>query len=165
MKCIFLPFRNINNILNIIPFCLVISLSLSSCENKKDNKDINDITTATDDFASTYFNYRLKEASKYCTDESVTWLKFVASNISQDDINLLRQQDEGAYHEVTDVEITNDTSANVECKVYNFMKLDTLGQNGTITKQALYKINLVKRGGKWLIKMGGPLRSEMRSHD
>ena len=83
----------------------------------------------------------------------------------QEYIDKLKAQEEGASHEIGDIEYTSDTTATVTCKVFNFLRIDTLGQSGDITQRAEYKINFVKRDGKWLVKMESPLQNERQNRD
>lgn len=69
---------------------------------------------------------------------------FLASNINQEDIDIINEQDKPATVETKDVEMTSDTTAVAICEVRNFLKLDTLGRPGEIASKALYTIPLVK---------------------
>ena len=70
-----------------------------------------------------------------------------------------------AYCEAQSINIVNDTTATANYRIHNFMRIDTLGKAGEMTEQADYIITLVKRDGKWNVKMEGPLQSERRNRD
>lgn len=147
-------------------FSLIVSmLSLTSCNKNNEDQALEEITGTVDEFAEYYFNFDLNGTIKTCTPESKKWLSFLASNIRQEDIDILKAQKEGSWHETGDIIFTSDSTVNVECKVFNFLKIDTLGRAGSMTEHATYKIPLVKRNGKWKVKMEAPLQSEKRSHD
>lgn len=149
-----------------IYYSLIICLLIfSSCTEHYESEDEEQIVSTTDSFATHYFNYNLKEAMPFCTPESEKWIRYTASNIFQEDIDLLKQQKEGATHETDDIIYINDTSAMVKCHVYNVMKIDTIGKPGTISEHEIYNISLVKRDRKWLVKMEGPLQNEKQSRD
>ncbi len=138
-----------------------------SCSNRNDAEqdEIKAISETADSFAGRYFNFDLIGASKLSTMESKKWISFLASNITQEDVNMLREQDEAATFVNLNVDKTSDSTATSSYKVTNFLMIDTLGRPGIITDEAFYKINLVKRNGRWLVKMEGLPRSERQSHD
>lgn len=134
------------NFLSTIAACLL----LVACNNGG-NKYDSDIMEAADCFAAAYFNYDFKDARKYCTIESEKWLRFAASNIIDDDIELLRAKNEGATHEVTDVCCASDTVATVRLTVKNFLKRDTIGRPGRIVNKDFFSVRLVCRNEEWLV--------------
>ncbi len=144
---------------------IVCLLIFYSCTEHYESEDEEKIISTTDSFATHFFNYNLKEAMPFCTPESEKWIRYKASNIFQEDIDVLRNQDEGATHKTDDITYVNDTSAIVKCHVYNVMKTDTIGKPGRISEHEIYNINLVKRDDKWLVKMEGPLQSEKQNRD
>lgn len=143
---------------------LICLLFLGSCAKQHKSEDEEKIISVTDKFASNYFNLNLKEAMQLCTPESEKWIKFMASNIFQEDIDILNSQKENATHKIDDISYTNDSSATVKCYVYNGFIIDTIGQPGRISQNEIYKINIVKRNDKWMIKMEGPLQSGKQNH-
>ncbi|WP_298452257.1 hypothetical protein [uncultured Prevotella sp.] len=149
-----------------IPFLAVICLLIfGSCTKHHISEDEEKIKSVTDNFADQYFNFNLKEAMQFCTPESEKWIKFIASNITQEDIDVLKNKPEGATHNTDEIIYVNDTLANIKCHVFNVMKIDTIGLRGRVSEHEIYNINVVKRGDKWMIKMEGPLQSGKQNHD
>lgn len=136
-----------------------------SCSNTPETKENEEITTVTDNFASCYFNFNFMKAKLFCTPESEKWLKFSASNITQEDIEILNNMPTGASCETGEIRHINDTSAMADCNVSDFLRIDTLGKPGEVIRHGMYKIPVVKRRGKWMVKMEGPLQSEKQSRD
>lgn len=147
-----------------ILFFAIVAVSFS-CTGETGREDEDSITELTDSFGYNYFNLKFSKALPYCTSESEKWLRFRATNVLQEDIDILRQQAEGATCRTKDVNVISDTSATVTCEVSNFLRSDTLGRPGSITKEGLYTFHAVKRDGKWSIKMEGLPQNEMRNHD
>lgn len=149
-----------------ISFLTIICLLIfGSCTKHYQSEDEEDIMSVTDLFASSYFKLKLKEAIPLCTPESEKWIRFMASNIFQEDIDVINGNTESTTHETDGVNYVNDTLATVKCDVYNVFKIDTIGQPGRISEHEVYNINVVKRDGKWLVKMEGPLQSEKQNRD
>ena len=53
-------------------------------------------------FAEAYFNYDFQRAAELVTPESMKWLRFAASNITQQDIDMLNAQETPTVVDVTD---------------------------------------------------------------
>lgn len=138
---------------------------VSSCSRAAEEKEKDEIKSTAGSFAENYFNFKLSDSRKFCTEESAVWLSFLASNIRQEDVDILRAQEEGATCKALSINIVNDTTATADYRICNFMRINTLGKAGKMTEQADYTITLVKRHGKWSVKMEGPLQSERRSRD
>ena len=45
------------------------------------------------------------------------------------------------------------------------ISMDTIGTKGHFVNQADFVLNLVRRNGRWLVRMGGLPRSEKRNRD
>ena len=89
------------------------------------------------------------------------WLRYAASNVHQEDVDILRAQDEGASHEINEIVYNKDDStAYARITVRNFLQMDTIGTAGHIVKEAQIRIPLVLRNKKWLVKMEAPLQNE-----
>lgn len=144
--------------------CILALLSFLSCSGSKDEND-KEVGHVVDCFASCYFNLDLVGAVPFCTIESKKWLSFISSNISQADVDIIRTQQVGATHEIGEIEHICDTFVVANCSVFNFLRVDTLGTSGCITEQAVFRIPVVKRNGKWLVKMEGLLQSGRQNHD
>ncbi|WP_315538433.1 hypothetical protein [Prevotella koreensis] len=115
-------------------------------------------------FANEYFNLRYKNAAQYCTKESEKFLKFAASQISNDDLAVLKDADSEATIEIEDVE-SGKHESEVTVKVSNYFEADTIGKTGRIVDEGLFKLSLVKENKKWKVRMEGLPRNEKRSRD
>ncbi len=119
-----------------------------------------------DSFATNYYNWHFKKALSYCTPESEKWLRFAASNVHKADVDLLRAKNEDAKIELGDISWQdNDTLATIEIKVSDFLQMDSIGKAAHLIPEARFHLSMVMRNGKWMVKMGGPLRSEKQSRD
>lgn len=124
-----------------------------------------DITEAADSFAAGYFNLDFAKAKRFCTPESEKWLRFRATNVLQEDIDILKKQQTCATCSVSSVKITSDTTAIVACKVENYLRTDTLGRPGCMTRSGSCTLKAVKRADAWFIKMEGLPQNGRRNHD
>jgi hypothetical protein len=121
-------------------------------------------TDAAEQWAWAFFNCDFHEASQYCTPESNQWLRFAASNITEEDLKRLQEKE----LEVTPTDYfpeANDTMRVVELKVKNFLKPTAVGTPSTIQEEGCFHVCVVNRDGKWLVRMAGLPRSEKQSLD
>ena len=113
-----------------------------------------------DSFATHYFNWQFEQAIPYCTPTSKVWLQFAASNVHSEDIDVLRNRDEGASIELGEIHDTdNDSIAYIDLIVRNYVASpsSTKMSNGKSISKACH-------GGR-STKKAIPRRSESRNPD
>ncbi len=142
---------------------ILCALLMSGCSNasEDENDQLKDNVLA---FADAYFNYDFTKAKKYCTDESLKWFQFAASNMHEADLEILRQQDERATVEIENIQPDdNDSTGSVVLHVSNYMKQDTIGKGGRMVESAFFRFSYIRRNGMFQIKMDGLPRNEKRN--
>ena len=137
----------------LISFVLVAALCLASACSLKDDAAVE---TCAKSFGQNYFNLRLQQASGFCTDRSYKWIEFYASNISQDDVDVLNTQTDSALCDIDDIDIDGD-SARVKMTVRNFLLCDSIGRPGSMCKQGKCRLTLRKEGETWKVDLDGPV--------
>ena len=137
----------------LISFVLVAALCLASACSLKDDAAVE---TCAKSFGQNYFNLRLQQASGLCTDRSYKWIEFYASNISQNDVDVLNTQTDSALCDIDDIDIDGD-SARVKMTVRNFLLCDSIGRPGRMCKQGKCRLTLRKEGETWKVDLDGPV--------
>lgn len=137
----------------LISFALVAALCLASACSLKDDAAVESCAKS---FGQNYFNLRLLQASGLCTDRSYKWIEFYASNISQDDVDVLNTQTDSALCDIDDIDIDGD-SARVKMTVRNFLLCDSIGRPGRMCKQGKCRLTLRKEGETWKVDLDGPV--------
>ncbi|MBR4390289.1 MAG: hypothetical protein IKT00_14100 [Prevotella sp.] len=141
-------------------FFFVAAISFS-CEHLPISRG-NQAENVVDSFSHAYFLYQFERAMTFTTDESHKWLVYAASNVHQEDLDIMRSQKTSTSVEVEEVEAPeNDTVGYAVVSINNYLVMDTIGEAGHIRDNVLYRLDMVKRGGKWKIKMDG-LPKEMK---
>ena len=125
-------------------------MTVTACSRKNDDENIEANACR---FAEYYFNCVYGDAIKMCTPESKKWLRYAASNISQEDIDLLNSQKDDATCKSTDIDMKNDSTAEVTIKVKNFIMMDSIGVPPKIKESAIYSIVKKKRDGQWKVHL------------
>lgn len=137
-------------------------LLITACSSHKDEPQLKETVNG---FAATFFNWQLNEALPYCTPESKKWIEYAGSQITQEDIDLLKAQDEGASHQLEDINYqAGDTTATVVIKVKNVMLLDSIGTSGKMMEKASFQIHLCYRNKQWKVLLTS-LPRPMRNSD
>lgn len=139
-------------------------LPFIACYDSRDIKE--DIKQEITSFSNYYFNYEYKNAIDYVTPDSRKWIIYVASNLSDDDIEALNTKTAPAVTEITDLTYNAyDSTGIVVVAVKNNMAFDSIGVTGHIADEQIYRIPFVRYENRWKIKMEAPLRNEKSDRD
>ena len=134
----------------ILLFVSTIKLT-SSCQRISNS---NDITIVADSFATNFYNWKLEKALKYCTAESKTQISFLASNISEKDIELINQRNEDASIEITNTGMLEEgIKARISMKIYNSFKMKDINSDVQLNKERDVTINLIKTNEGWKVDL------------
>ena len=134
----------------ILLFVITINLT-SSCQRISNS---NDITIVADSFATNFYNWRLEKALKYCTAESKTQISFLASNISEEDIELINQRNEDASIEITNTGMLEEgIKARISMKIYNSFKMKDINSEVQLNKERDVTFNLIKVNDGWKVDL------------
>jgi len=125
-------------------FCV----SCSSCSDKEEQ-----LKTSVDSFSQAYFGWRLLKAISYSDASSERWLRFVASQITQDDIDSLRGQVGNVSCSLGKVHVLNDSMAIVDVHVANFFRMDSLGSISRVDEVVTYEIPVAFHNGFWKVSL------------
>lgn len=156
--------NNLRYILWMVLTMITIITTSSSCKQEPGSEE--QLLEDADSFAVNYYNWHFEQALRYCTPESEKWLRYAAGNVHEADVELLRNREEDAQVELGDILYDdNDSIATIETKVYNYLQMDSIGKAAHLIPESTFRLTMVKRSGKWLIRMESPLRSEKQSHD
>lgn len=151
--------------LKLLPVFLYAFL-IVSCQAQWGNAESNSAEEVADSFAVYYFNWQFDKAAKFVTENSMVWLRYAASQVHQADIDILREKCDSRV-KVEDVELDDYGYATVT--VTDFLRMDTIGTEGHLVKEARFKIPLEQsaENGKrrWKVKMEGLPQSEKRNRD
>ena len=115
-------------------------------------------------WADAYFNCDYAEASQYVTEESVKWLRLAASNTTENDLALLREENavvEGAEFFTS----ATDTLRVVQLRVSHYLAATPLGEDASLGADGRFNVTVVLRNGAWRVRMEGLPRSERQSRD
>ena len=108
--------------------------------------DGDQLATAVDSFATSYFNWHFEDALKNVDAGSQEWLVYAASNVHQ-----------------ADIDYTSDTTAVAFVTVRNFLAMDTIGASAHLVGEAKFALPLRYVGGKWLVSLRA-LPKAMKQH-
>ena len=124
---------------------------MSSCQRITNS---NDITVVADSFATNFYNWRLEKAFKYCTEESKTQICYLASNISEEDVELINQKNEDASIEITNTEMLEEgIKVRISIKIYNSFKMKDINSYVQLNKERDVTINLIKTNEGWKVDL------------
>ena len=111
-------------------------------------------------FAEAYFNYDFDQARRFVTPESEKWLRFAASNVTQEDVDLINATSDQVSVAATDCQYQDDSTTCVRVIVYNAVLKGSLGRPAHTASEAEFVLTLVNRDGAYLVKLEGLPRNE-----
>ena len=144
--------------LNRILFLLAAVL-LSGCQ-----KDESEAERVAHQWGDAYFNYNFRQALNYVTPESERWLRFAASNVTQQDLDVLQKNGQATVT-LDGYYAGSDTTGTAYLNVSNWLRTDSIGRAGSHQELVSLQVLLVKRDGRWLVRMEGLPRNERQSRD
>ena len=131
----------------------------AGCQLHDDNS-LEAIDDSLTTWAEAYFAYDYEKSLEYLTPESEKWIRFAASNITEQDIRFINEHNKGVKVTIIDRHVmAGDTACAAMIRVTDYAQLGFADQDDKVIDQAEYQVTLVKRNGKWLVKMEGPLQS------
>lgn len=107
-------------------------------------------------FAQNYFNLRYQKALNACTPESEKWVRFKATNITQEDVDVYNSKRDTAECDVESIDLDDDKATAI-VEVRNFLNCDSIGKPATICPNAKFKLELKKQGEKWMVDVQSPI--------
>lgn len=107
-------------------------------------------------FAQNYFNLRYQKAINACTPESEKWVRFKATNITQEDVDVYNSKRDTAECDVESIDLDDDKATAI-VEVRNFLNCDSIGKPATICPNAKFKLELKKQGEKWMVDVQSPI--------
>lgn len=133
------------------------SMIIFSCKTDNHNENEKQMAENTAiDVAEKIYTLRFHEAKNNCTEESMHELRFMASNISEKEIELYNTSNKPIEIELDNFKWLSDTSdsiAEVNLIVRNAISLDSINQYGIIKDKKNINFLLRKRNGQWKVDL------------
>ena len=126
--------------------------------------DEGEAARATHVWADAYFNADYMEAKTLSTAESERWLRFAASNTTAHALELLNSQPAEVVS-VTEYTVANDTLQVMRIGIRNYLAPTAPDAEERQVAEGSFLVTVVRRDGRWLVRMEGLPRSEKQSHD
>lgn len=135
--------------INII--LLILTLTVSGCE-KSSRSDKETMISVADSFANAFYNFNYGKAIALCDSDSRKAIYFFCGNLTEKDMEIIRNAPQGASVTVTDADCDEDRSGSVVVTVNDFFSKDSIGVTGTIKKEESYRLPLRKINGRWIVR-------------
>ena len=100
-----------------------------------------------------YFRWRYSKAMNSCDTASYRWLRFVASQVTQDDVDSLKKLKRDVACSLGNIRFLNDSMAIVDIRVTNFLRMDSLGSVTLVEKETNYGILVTQHEGFWKVSL------------
>ena len=141
-----------------------LSMMLTACNNHPGSES--QLRETVDSFATAYYNWRFDKAMPYCSADSHRWLRYAASQVHQEDVDLLRSMDASATVEQGDITWHDaDSTADVELTVKGYAGMDTIGTTAHVVDEGRFTLHLKYSDEEWKVRMANLPRSEKPDRD
>jgi hypothetical protein len=104
-------------------------------------------------FSKAMYSLNLDEAKKYCTPDASKILSFIASNVKEEDLNILKDAKDLEVSVIESTMDPGDSTATVNLKISNYIQLNMMSGKSSIEKEKEEKVDLVKVNNKWLVDL------------
>lgn len=128
---------------------ILLAVSLLSCHQEDEDERTRQ---CAESFTNAYFNFKYTTACQYVTPESRKWVSFIASNLSQKDLDVINSQEDTSSCDVSEIEMINDTLATASISVSNCYVTQAM-DSGSVAKEVNIQLELHKRDNKWLVHL------------
>src|SRR5574344_685299 len=132
-----------------IAIAFTLPFLLSGCNSHPGSES--QLKEDVDSFSNAYYNWQFEKAAPYVFDSSQKWLHYAASQVHQEDVDLLKAQKEGASVEINDITYHEDSTADVLITVANFLSMDTIGKPAHPIQEAKFKLHMKFENENWKI--------------
>lgn len=128
---------------------LLFAILLAGCAEADSTRQVR---SAAESFSSSYFSCRYVQAATLVTPACLPRLRFVASQLTEEDIHCIRTKTEPLELDVQSASLLNDSTAEVLVEARNFMQPDTLGRPCRLVRTARFTLLLRRQAdGQWLV--------------
>lgn len=128
----------------------LLVMPFSSCANS----DMQ-LTVCADSFAQSFFRWQFQKSSSYCDAASQRWLRYIASQVTQDDVDSLKAMESDVKCSLGGFSLENDSVASIEVHVSNYYRMDSLDKVTLVKDESEYKFQMVRTNGLWLVRLQG----------
>lgn len=133
---------------SVVLCILLLGMPLSSCTAKGEQ-----LETSVDSFAQHYFRWQFQKAVRNCDSESYRWVSYVASQVTQADVDSLRELNGDINCSLGGTHLLNDSMAIVEVEVSHFLRMDSLGRTTLVEQKMTYGIPATLKNGFWRVSL------------
>lgn len=127
---------------------------LGGCGNHGDG-DERQLADCVDSFSQYYYNWEYYRLAPFVTPESLPWLRFASSQVSQSDLDTLGGRSVGASWEQGEVEYTSDSTATVYLTVHDYLRMGAIGEAGRLQAADRYRLCLKYIDNRWRVDLQG----------
>ena len=146
-------------------YTLIYSVLIFTCLSCQQQTPQTQIEQTAIDFCEAFYNLNYPAAKAWSTPSSLSYLSFLASNVRQTHLDLLKTRG-AAKVSVISSEITPDSEmATVICQIKNAFIINPINGKAERFSSLQDTLQLIKEGNKWLVRKDIPLQNGKQNHD
>ena len=132
---------------------LLLTMLLTFNISCKEKEDLAEVRNIAESFADLYFNWRYVEAMEYVDSSCIQKLRFVASQVTDNDLRFFLSKENAANVEVMQVVENSSDNITVTLLIENFLQKDTIGRPPVLREGQEISIQLARKDkhSPWLV--------------
>lgn len=143
----------------------ILSIFSFICLSCQQQTPQNQIEQAAVDFCEAFYNFNYPVAEEWSTPSSLSYLSFLASNVRQTHLDLLKTRGAAKVSVISSEIDANSEEATVVCQIKNTFVINPVEGKIEYMSSLQDTLQFVRENNKWLVRKDIPQQNGKQSHD
>lgn len=146
-------------------YTLIYSVLIFTCLSCQQQTPQTQIEQTAIDFCEAFYNFNYPGAKTWSTPSSLSYLSFLASNVRQTHLDLLKTRGAAKVSVISSKIDANSEEATVVCQIKNTFVINPVEGKIEYMSSLQDTLQLVRENNKWLVRKDIPQQNGKQSHD
>ena len=146
-------------------YTLIYSVLIFTCLSCQQQTPQTQIEQTAIDFCEAFYNFNYPVAKEWSTPSSLSYLSFLASNVRQTHLDLLKTRGAAKVSVISSEIDANSEEATVVCQIKNTFVINPVEGKIEYMSSLQDSLQFVRENNKWLVRKDIPQQNGKQSHD
>ena len=146
-------------------YTLIYSVLIFTCLSCQQQTPQTQIEQTAIDFCEAFYNFNYPAAQAWSTPSSLSYLSFLASNVRQTHLDLLKTRGAAKVSVISSEIDANSEEATVVCQIKNTFVINPVKGKIEFMSSLQDTLQFVRENNKWLVRKDIPQQNGKQSHD
>lgn len=146
-------------------YTLIYSVLIFTCLSCQQQTPQTQIEQTAIDFCEAFYNFNYPAAKAWITPSSLSYLSFLASNVRQTHLDLLKTRGAAKVSVISSEIDANSEKATVVYQIKNTFVINPVEGKIEYMSSLQDTLQLVRENNKWLVRKDIPQQNGKQSHD